>query len=525
VVDAGAPVDHQRDLTAQGMAVAYWAETAPDRAAIVSDSGSRSFAELNRRANQLASALRRRGLRAGDGVALIARNRPEVAEVWAACERSGFRLTAVNWHLTAGEAAYVVDDSAARALVADTGSAELAVAAEAAAPRVDVKLAIDGPIESFDRYDDIVDAEPGDDIDDPTPGTFMLYTSGTTGRPKGVCKPPVAPPVDNLAGYRGDSVHLCTGPLYHAAPITISMVSPLRNGATVVVMDHWEPEETLRLIEQHGVTHTHMVPTMFHRLLALDDETRARYDLSSLRLVVHGAAPCPVAVKQAMIQWLGPVVVEYYAATEGAGTLVDSASWLRKPGTVGKPVAERVRVGDDRGQPLPAGEIGLVWLEATGGERFHYFGDEAKTARAYAGDYYTLGDLGYLDEDGYLFLTDRDANLVVSGGVNVYPAEVDAVLLEHPGVADVAAIGVPSEEWGEELLAVVQLKPGVDATHDLARELVAFCRDRLAHFKCPRSIDFVERLPRDDNGKIYKRRLRDEYRAALTTPPPPGAGA
>jgi long-chain acyl-CoA synthetase len=318
-----------------------------------------------------------------------------------------------------------------------------------------------------------------------------------------------------LYGYRAGDVHLCTGPLYHAAPLSISMILPLATGTTVALMERWDAAHALALIERHRVTHTHMVPTMFHRLLALPDETRRRYDLSSLRFVLHGAAPCPVAVKQRMMEWLGPVVHEYYAATEGIGTVVDAATWLSKPGTVGKPnPPEQVIVGDDQGQPLPAGSVGLVWLLAARGNPFRYFKDDVKTAGAYRGEYFTLGDMGYLDDDGFLFLTDRSANLIISGGVNIYPAEIDAALLEHPAVADVAAIGVPNEEWGEEVRAVVELRPGTVASADLAEQLIDFCRARLAHYKCPRRIDFVASLPRDENGKIYKRLLRDGYRDA-----------
>jgi long-chain acyl-CoA synthetase len=280
-------------------------------------------------------------------------------------------------------------------------------------------------------------------------------------------------------------------------------------------MDHWDPIEMLRLIERYGVTHTHMVPTMFHRLLALTDEDRTRYDLSSLRFVIHGAAPCPVPVKQRMIEWLGPVIVEYYAATEGLGTLVDSATWQKHPGTVGRPmVPGLVKVADETGAELPAGEIGLVFLQAPAATRFDYFHDSEKTTGAFRGDYFTLGDMGYMDDEGYLYLTDRTANLVISGGVNVYPAEVDAVLLEHPAVGDVATIGVPDEEWGEAVKAVVQPAEGVQGSAELATELIDFCRDRLAHYKCPRSVDFVDELPREDTGKIFKRKLRDQYRAA-----------
>ncbi|MDQ3146625.1 MAG: AMP-binding protein, partial [Actinomycetota bacterium] len=282
----------------------------------------------------------------------------------------------------------------------------------------------------------------------------------------------------------------------------------------VVLMDGWDAEETLRLVEAHRVTHTHMVPTMFHRLLALPEDVRAGADLSSLRMVLHGAAPCPVGVKARLIDWLGPVVTEYYAATEGLGTFADSATWLGRPGTVGRPSPPgQVVVGDDEARPLGAGQVGTVWLRAPESGRFAYYGDEAKTASSYRGDYFTLGDLGYLDAVGFLFLSDRSANLVISGGVNVYPAEVDAVLLEHPAVGDAAAIGVPHAEWGEEVKAVIELRAGVEPSPELAAELMAFCRERLAAFKCPRSVDFVDQLPRQDNGKIYKRLLRDRYRS------------
>jgi long-chain acyl-CoA synthetase len=286
----------------------------------------------------------------------------------------------------------------------------------------------------------------------------------------------------------------------------------------VVLMETWDAEEALRLVDEHGVTHTHMVPTMFHRLLSLPDGVRSRYDLSTLRFVLHGAAPCPVSVKSRLIEWLGPIVWEYYAATEGVGSFVDSTTWLAHPGTVGKPnPPDQVLIGNERAEPLPAGEVGLVWLKAPASGRFAYYKDEAKTRSTYVGDRFTLGDMGYLDEEGFLFLTDRTANLIITGGVNVYPAEVDAALLEHPAVADAATIGVPSAEWGEEVKAVIELKDGVAATAALGDELIAHCRRRLAGFKCPRTVDFVDALPRQDNGKIYKGLLRERYRERAKT--------
>jgi len=493
-----------------GMGVAFAAARTPERPAVVAPTGDRTYAELNATANRLVRLLRARGLQVGDGVAILCSNRAEFAEVYAACTRAGFRLTTVNWHLTAEEAAYIVTDCQARAFVADASHA-------ASVPRVEVevRLAIGGELAGFERYDDALAGIDAADVDDPTLGTAMLYTSGTTGYPKGVhhAADPEGLVTAVLAfGYGDGHVHLVTGPLYHTAPYLFGLQAPLTCGVTTVLMPTWEPEATLALVERHRVSHTHLVPTMFHRLLSLPDEVKARYDLSSLRVVLHGAAPCPVTVKQRMIDWWGPVIWEYYGATEGAGTLVDSATWLTRPGTVGKVDPERLHVGDPDGRPLPAGEEGLVWIRGSGAARFEYFGDAGKTDGAYRGDFFTLGDVGRVDEDGFLFLTDRSANLIISGGVNIYPAEVDAVLLQHPGVADAAVIGVPDEEWGESVLAVVERQPGADVDAD---ELLALCREHLAGFKCPRAVDFVDHLPRDDNGKIYKRRLRDEYRRRL----------
>jgi long-chain acyl-CoA synthetase len=505
---------------AVGMVVAHWAHVQPDVPAIVSPAGDRTYAELDAAANRLVRAWRRRGVAPGDAVALMVSNRPEFAEVVAACQRSGLRLTAINWHLTADEAAYIVEDCEARVFVADARFADVATQAASGSPRAAVLLAVGGPIEGFEPYDEVVAAEDGGDIPDPMLGTSMLYTSGTTGRPKGVHRGeiPASRGLGALFGYTaGESVHLCTGPLYHAAPLAFSLSIPISAGATVVLMDRWTPEETLALIGRHRVTHTHLVPTMFHRLLRVPDEVRDAADVSTLQHVLHGAAPCPVPVKQAIIEWWGPVVTEYYASTEGTGTFVTSAEWLERPGTVGKPpTPDHVRILDPvSGDELPPGEVGTVYLKAPVVGRFDYFGDPGKTAASYRGDHFTMGDVGYLDEDGYLFLTDRSADLIISGGVNVYPAEVEAVLLSHPDVGDAAVIGVPDPDWGELVVAVVEPGEGVVPSEALAAALVEHCRAGLAHFKCPRRVDFTDRLPRSDSGKLVKRRLRDEYRAAV----------
>ena len=498
--------------------LAYWASRTPAVPAIVTTSGTLTFAELDAAVNRLVRALRRRGLRPGDAVVLIAGNHPAFVETVFACQRGGFRLTPVNWHLTADEAAYIVADCEAKALIATGGLEHVAVPCLAAVPGCTVALIAAGDGEGFESFERaLADEEPGV-ITDPVPGTTMMYTSGTTGRPKGVHRPPPPPgaTVVNISGYdeSGGDVHLCTGPLYHAAPLAFSLSAPLTFGATVVVMDRWDAESALALIDEHQVTHTHMVPTMFHRLLSLPDETRMRHDRSSLRYILHGAAPCPVPVKRRMIEWVGPIIHEYYAATEGVGSFVDSETWLAHPGTVGRPITDdQVVVGDENANALPTGEIGFVYIKSPASNRFEYFKDAAKTESTFRGDYFTLGDVGYLDDDGYLYLTDRSANLIISGGVNIYPAEVDAVLLEHPAVGDVAVIGVPDDEWGEAVLAVVEPCGGVEPTDELAAELLEHCRSRMAHYKCPREIAFVDSLPREDNGKIYKRRLRETFRS------------
>lgn len=516
----GSPFSNAREAAAVGMSIAFTAHKAPDRPAILSERGDRSFFELNAQANRLVRELRAAGLREGDAVALVCSNRPEFAEVFAGCLRGGFRLTCLSWHLTVDEVGYIVDDCEARAFIVDSRcAATVQVAADNG--RLESRLVIGAADDFDDRFEDYgraLSRHPGSDIDDPVRGSMMLYTSGTTGRPKGVRRNPVKRPpqqsATDIAGsfQRGGLLVLCTGPLYHAAPLQTNLTLPLLRGVGVVLMDQWDAEQTLALIERHRITHTHMVATMFHRLLALPDEIRDRYDLSSLVFVIHGAAPTPVHVKRAMIDWLGPVIYEYYAATEGGGTSITPEQWLQKPGSVGPPNPGRaVVVLDDEHEPVPTGTIGTIYFTTPDEGAFEYFKSPEKTAASFAGDLFTLGDHGYLDEDGYLFLTGRTSELIIAGGVNIYPAEVDAALLMHPAVADVACVGVPNDERGEEVKAVVQLAEGLAESSELANELIEFCLAHLAKFKCPRSVDFDPKLPRSDAGKVLRRVVRDRY--------------
>ncbi|XOV87665.1 MAG: AMP-binding protein [Pseudomonadota bacterium] len=512
--DYGQMAPEEAALT--GMAVAVYAATRPQEVCVTDRFGQLTWRELNDRANQLAHYFRGLGMVEDEGVALLCSNRLEFVIVLMAVFRTGNRLTPINWHLTGEEVGYIVDNCDARVFVAETRFADVAREAASLSGKLRGQLSVGGDIPGFTDLATTCERYPAEDIENPLMGGGMLYTSGTTGRPKGVyrkVKPPVLPD-HSATGYPGKgNVNLCTGPAYHAAPLLIDVITPLVSGVPVVFMDRWDPEETLRLIERHRVTHCHMVATMFHRLLQLPDSVRSSYDISSIRQIVHGAAPCPVHVKHAMIEWFGPVLLEYYAATEGGGGfLIDSHEWLRKPGSVGKPGPEfDNRILDDEGNPVGPGEVGTIYMRAPAVGRFNYYKDEAKTSSSYRGDYFTLGDMGYFDEDGYLFLTGRTAELIISGGVNIYPQEVDSEIMQHPAVRDVCTIGVPNEEWGEEVKSVVQLNEGFVPDEVLAEDLITFTRTRLPAFKCPRSITFAADLPRLPTGKIQRRLVREPF--------------
>jgi acyl-CoA synthetase (AMP-forming)/AMP-acid ligase II len=481
-----------------------------------------TYAELEDRSRRLAAALRARGVAAGDHIAILMENNRAFLEVAWAAQRSGLYYTAINSHLRTGEVQYVLDDCGAVAVVASEAMADVVAGLDLS--RIPVRVAGAGILPGFEPYDALLAAtEPGP-LEDDREGREMLYSSGTTGRPKGVRKQlpgtplgdPSATPVllaravaGQGRGVRPGSVYLCPAPLYHSAPLVYSM-SMQRLGATVVVMERFDPRSCLELIERHRVTHAQFVPTMFVRMLRLAPDERLGYDLSSLQFVVHAAAPCPVPVKRQMLEWWGPIIHEYYSGTEDIGsTFITPQEWLAHPGSVGRPLEECHIVGPD-GEELPPGEEGVVSF--AGGRPFEYHNDPDKTASVtdHRG-WRTLGDIGRLDEDGYLYLTDRQAHMIIAGGVNIYPQEAENVLAGHPAVVDVAVIGVPDAEMGEAVKAVVQPVDGAAAGPELEAELLAHCRDELATYKCPRSVDFVDALPRDPNGKLYKRLLREGY--------------
>jgi long-chain acyl-CoA synthetase len=450
-------------------------------------------------------------------------NGAPVFELYLAALQAGWYLVPINHHLVGPEIAYIIEDSEAKAFI---GHARFADICQAAAEELNFpkegRFAVSGDIPGFRDYQELKEGQPTALPPDRTTGAVMNYTSGTTGRPKGVRRPlPGVEPDAAALGFGGilflfgiqpfdNNVHLVGSPLYHTAVLTFSGAA-IHIGHTLVVMDKWTPQACLESIEKYRVTTSHMVPTQFHRLLTVPVEERARYDVSSLRHMIHAAAPCPVEIKRQMIEWWGPTIDEYYAATEGGGTIVFPDEWQKKPGTVGKPwPISEVAIFDDDNNQLSANQIGTVYMSMQTGN-FEYYKDKEKTEKNRLGKFFTVGDIGYLDDDGYLFLCDRKSDMIISGGANIYPAEIENVLLTYPKVADAAVFGIPHDDWGEEVKAVVEPAPGSSPGPDLAQEILEFCADKLARFKTPKSIDFIEEMPRDPNGKLYKRKLRDPY--------------
>jgi len=499
------------------------ADQQPDRPAVVDpDHNTRTAAEMVAACHQVTHGLREHGLTKDDVVAVLVHNGFEYWELLLAVQQSGWHLVPINYHLSGSEVAYIVNDSGAKAFVAHERFSDLARKAA-----IDMDLGPDarfsiGPIDGFHSYEhDLKEGRPTTEPDDRTSGGLMTYTSGTTGHPKGVKRPlPPADPDENamrstflnaLFGLmEPDHVHLVVAPLYHTAVVNFSQAA-LHAGHRVVLMDKWTAEGTLERIERYRVTSSHMVPTMFNRLLKLTDAVKANADVSSLRCMIHSAAPCPIPTKQAMLDWWGDTIFEYYAATEGGGTVATPEDWKEKPGTVGKawPISE-IKIIDEDGNELPPGEVGTIWMRM-GEHRFEYKDDPEKTKRSWNEEgFFTVGDVGELDEDGYLFLRDRKIDMIISGGVNIYPAEIESVIFQHPDVLDVAVFGIPNEDFGEEVKAAVSLVDGADPD-GVEERLLEYCREHLGNYKVPRSVDVRDELPRDPNGKLYKRKLRDPY--------------
>ncbi len=509
--------------------VATIAEKYPDRTALIYGHGEHvvSYGELERRSRRIGHALRRIGLEPGDCVAVYLANDDAFFDLYWACHRVGLYFTPVNWHLQRGEIEYIVDNCDAKVLVAHARFADVAASVLESVPRGIQGLSVGGEIPGFVPLEDLIAGVPDDlALEDQLEGAIMLYSSGTTGRPKGVRRPFTGRPAGDtlvsllstgllhLFGITDQDRYLTPAPLYHAAPLLFTSAQ-MRLGSTSVVMRRFDAEEALRLIQDYRITASQWVPTHFRRLLQVPEEARRRYDVSSLRVAIHAAAPCPIPLKEAMIDWWGDAIVEYYGGTEGGGTLIRAKDWLTHKGSVGRHWTNgRVHILDDEGREIdePRRE-GAVYFEAPpeAGARFKYHKDDEKTAKTYRGDLFTIGDIGYLDEDGFLYLTDRQSNMIISGGVNIYPQETENHLVMHPKVHDVAVIGVPDEVMGEAVKAVVVPAAGTAAGPELERELIEFCRAGIAHYKCPVTIDFVDTLPRTETGKMAKRLLRDRY--------------
>ncbi|TKJ25739.1 acyl-CoA synthetase [Blastococcus sp. CCUG 61487] len=509
-----------------------WAQQTPDKTAIVMAGSGRSltYKELDDNSRRTAHFLRDTlGLKTGDSIVVLSDNVPETLELYWSGVRIGLYVTFANSHLAAPEADYIIENSGARALFVSAGLSDLA--SKLQANGVERRLMFGGTIEGYESYEEVRDAASDEPLVDQPRGDTMLYSSGTTGRPKGIKRPLTGQQVTEMSnmsavlqllyGMTEDTVYLSPAPAYHAAPMAF-MAAVQSLGGTVVMMEKFDPEGVLEAIQRFGVTETQMVPTHFVRMLKLPEDVRNGYDLSSLKMVIHAAAPCPPDVKRAMIDWLGPIIMEYYSSTEAAGsTFIDSATWLEHPGSVGKPTTEgALHICGPDGTELGPGEVGIVYFASPTGERpFSYHGDEEKSLSAQHPEHpgwTTVGDLGYVDEDGFLYLTDRSTFMIISGGVNIYPQEIENVFTLHPKVSDIGVIGVPDPEMGERVVAFVEPAEGVEGTPELAAELAAFAREQLSGFKVPREFHFRDTLPRTPTGKMVKGKLRDEYATSVS---------
>ena len=508
-----------------------WAQTTPDKPAVI-DSGSgqvTTYKELNDRSNQLAQLFWDKGLRKGGHLAIFMENNLKYYEVIWAALRSGLYLTTINQYLTDEEAGYILDDCGAQLLIASFKLADTAAELSQFAPTCHTWLMTDGTRSNYNSYEDAIANYPAEPLAEEPAGEFMLYSSGTTGRPKGILRPlndkgiaddlgAVGTIENQLWGVDADTVYLSPAPLYHSAPLAFSS-GIQANGGTVILMPRFSETQALAAIEKYQVTHSQWVPTMFTRMLKMPEADRSGYDLSSHKVAIHAAAPCPEGVKRQMFDWWGPIFFEYYGGSELNGlTHCNPQEWLDHPGTVGRPMLGTLHICGDEGNELPAGEAGLIYFELPV-MPFEYHNAPEKTRDSQHPqhpNWSALGDIGYVDEDGFLYLTDRASFMIISGGVNIYPQEIEDAMIMHDKIADVAVVGVPSEEMGEEVKAVVQVAAGINiddllAKEALADELMLYARDHIAHYKCPRSIDFIDELPRLPTGKLYKRLLKDKY--------------
>jgi long-chain acyl-CoA synthetase len=512
----------------------FYAERSPEQAAVIMGRTGKvvTYAELEAKSAQLAHLLRDRGLRAGDHVAVLMENNIQWLEIAFACMRSGLYWTPINWHLTAGEASYILEDSGARCLITSHAMEALVRDLRGCVDRMEVRLSVGAVDSGFEEYREAVAGYSTDPLADEVHGSPMFYSSGTTGRPKGVLRPFPREPFGTVApwpticgryGFNEDTVYLSPAPLYHAAPGGWTM-AVVQHGGTNVIMESFDPGEALALIERYRVTHAQFVPTMFVRMLKLPDRERLSYDQSSLRYAIHAAAPCPIEVKQRMFEWWGPIIYEYYGSSEGAGSAsIGPKEWMEHPGSVGKPVSPIHILDPETGESLPSGVPGVLYAESV---TFSYHNDPVKSATSVnERGWMTVGDIGYLSDDGYLYLTSRRDDVIISGGVNIYPQETEDLLIGHSAILDVGVIGVANEEFGQEVRAIVQLDPSWSPSAELGHELISWCRDRIAHYKCPVSVKFAEDLPRLPSGKLLRRRLREIYGdSAAESGVEPGSG-